>query len=168
MKGKGLTYALVLIVGVIWYQVFIRVKSNLVADEATTTSLTGTANGKRLSKREQFSLQANYRDPFTGNLSAASDNAAAPVVNNLPPQFIEPPQPKPKPLPPQWPAIRYYGLVRKTTSSLPRTLLNIDGAFYQLKQGDAVLDNILVKKTYRDSVVINYRKQNRTFYKMNL
>ena len=153
-----------IVVAVIWYQVFIRVKSNIATDEAPVTANVGAPGGKPLLPREQFQLKANYRDPFTGDLSGAAEPAAVtppPVTQS----FTEPPVPKPKPLPPQWPAIKYYGFVRKTTAVLPRTLLHIDGSFYQLKQGDAVLDNILIKKTYRDSVVINYRKQNRTFYK---
>lgn len=165
MKNKGLTYGLVIVVGVIWYQVFIRVKSNITAEDGLPVAAQQLDGKKWLSKRETFPLRVNYRDPFTGSLAGMS-NEPEPVAQ-MPLIPVEPPMPKPKPEPPQWPAIRYYGLVRKTSSSTPRTLLTIDGVFYQLKQGDAALDNVLIKKTYRDSVVINYKKQNRTFYKID-
>ncbi len=164
MKNKGLTIALVIIVGAVWYNVFMRVKSNIDADDTLPVQKQLT-NGKQwLSKRESFPLRVNYRDPFTGSLAAMTNEPTPATMPMIP---VEPPMPKPKPEPPQWPVIRYYGLVRKTSSSVPRTLLTIDGVFYQLKQGDAALDNVTIKKTYRDSVVINYRKQNRTFYKID-
>lgn len=163
MKNKGLTYGLIVVVGIIWYQVFVRVKSNFEAEATAPALAENTLNKRPVQKPKSFRLQANYRDPFTGKMTL-SDPVATPVPdpNALPPG---PPPPKPEPVIIQWPAIRYYGLVRKTTAKDPRTLLSIDGNFYKVKQGEQLLDNILILKVTRDYVQIRYKKEVRTFEK---
>lgn len=152
-------------VGVIWYQVFVRVKSNFEAEDVPTNLSNTTVEKRTVKKPDSFRLLANYRDPFTGKLSAQENPVPSPNPN-VPP--VNPPVPKPKPEPViiQWPSIRYYGLVRKTTSKDPRTLLSIDGSYYKVKQGEQLLDNITIVKVTRDFVQIRYKKELRTFEKM--
>lgn len=162
MKNKSLTYGLLIVVGVIWYQVFVRVKSNFEAEAVPPPAQSGMM-ARHIVKPEAFHLRADYRDPFSGALaSAVSETPSAPVaLSSVPP----PPKPKPEPVMVRWPAIRYYGLVRKTTSEKPRTLITIDGSFYKVRQGDIVLDDILIRKVTREFVEVTYRKETKTFYK---
>jgi hypothetical protein len=161
LKNKGLTYGLIVVVGVIWYQVFVRVKSNFEAEEVVPVAVESTLGKRSVQKLKAFRLQANYRDPFTGKLAATDPpTSTVPDPNAALPA---PPKPKPEPVIIQWPAIRYYGLVRKTTAKDPRTLVSIDGNIYKVKQGEQLLDNILILKVTRDYVQIRYKKEVRTF-----
>lgn len=165
MKNKGLTYGLIVVVGVVWYQVFMRVKSNFDAEEGVPTRTAGNVFARKIVKPEAFKLRADYRDPFSGSLAGAT--AAAPALDpNAQPVVLNPPKPKPEPVYVLWPSIRYYGLVRKTTATNARTLIAIDGAFYKVREGDQVLDNIFIQKVTRDYVVVKYRKETKTFAKM--
>jgi len=161
-----LTYGLLVVVGVVWYQVFMRVKSNFEVEEGIPAHNETSMVKQRISKRDAFQLKADYRDPFTGTLASDAPELPAitdPLMNPIP----APPKPKPEPVYVQWPSIRYYGLVRKTTSANPRTLLSIDGYFYKVTQGENVLDDIYILKVTRDYVQIRYRKEVKTFNKID-
>lgn len=143
-----------------------RVKSNFEADDTLPVNTTASVMTRKIVKPDPFRLQANYRDPFTGKLASAE--TAPPTNANQPPvaTTVQPPKPKPEPVIIPWPTIKYYGLVRKTTSNDPRTLIAIDGYMYKVKQGEQVLDNIYIQKVTRDYVQIKYRKEVRTFEKV--
>lgn len=160
-----MTYGLLIVVGVIWYQVFIRVKSNVMGGDEVVATASVRPTRQFIHKREDFRLAANYRDPFSGKLSAAENSTTPSSAGAISSQPATPKPPKPTPPPFVWPAIRYYGMVRETTSAKPLTVLTIDGEFFKLKQGEGALDDIYVKKTYRDSVVIQYKKRTKVFYK---
>jgi hypothetical protein len=164
LKNKGLTYGLLIVVGIVWYQVFMRVKSNFEADDTLPVNTTAAVMKRKIVKPDSFRLQANYRDPFSGKLATA-ETAPATDPNQVPiATTVKPPKPEPIVVP--WPTIKYYGLVRKTTSNDPRTLIAIDGYMYKVKQGEQVLDNIFILKVTRDYVQVRYRKEVRTFEKV--
>lgn len=167
MKNKGLTYGLIIVVGVVWYQVFMRVKSNFETEDAVPTHAANNVFARRIVKPDAFALKADYRDPFSGSLAGAvAAEHAAPDPNSQVQPVVNVPKPKPEPVYVPWPAIRYYGLVRKTTSTSARTLISIDGSVYKVREGDQVLDNIFIKKVTRDYVVVTYRKETKTFNKI--
>ena len=160
MKGKPLTYLLILVVGAIWYQVFMRVKSNLT--EETTIAAAQAIGDKQLKSfhRDHFHLDASYRDPFTGNTvqkeTSSSDNPA-PIVPQLPKVVVKQEI--------QWPRIAYYGFVRNTKSTVPRALIGVDGEMFKLKTGEEALDNLQVVHIWRDSIQFRYQKKMKTFRK---
>jgi hypothetical protein len=161
MKNKGLTYLLLIVVGLIWYQVFFRIKSNLEADAGPLAGGNPFALSDIRIRRDTFSLQANYRDPFGGKMSTIYNpdtvkRMKSPVENR---------QPKSYPVEQSWVKIRYYGLIKKTDSRDPLALLNIDNEQFFLRKGDDVFDGYQVQAIYRDSVLISYGKKSRYFYK---
>lgn len=157
MKNKGFTYLLLIVVAVIWYQVFFRIKSNLETNP--DTSLLGNKN--QLSKikiaRDTFNLDANYRDPFGGKISHIPDTIKKVRVNN--------PISKPVQISPNWVKIKYYGSMKKTESKNPLAVMNIDGEQFFLRKGEEVFDGYKVLAIYKDSVLISYQKKNKYFYK---
>lgn len=162
MKNKSLTYVLLIVVGVIWYQVFFRVKSNFWGDEELPTKL-DARNIKALAfKRDTFDLAANYRDPFKGGITKE------PTLNvQLPqnPAEIKPVIDKPKPLPERWPSIVYYGQIKKQSSKSPLALMTVDGMQFSLRKGEHVFDDYMIKEIYRDSVIVVHKKVSRSFRK---
>lgn len=164
MKNKAFTYILVAVVGVVWYQVFLRVKSNFASETTFPERPLNEQLKRKIVKPADFHLMANYRDPFTGRLASA-ESTPAPADPGTAVSAPPVPRPQSQPVINPWPSIRYFGLVRKTTAADPRTLLSIDGAYYKVRQGDLVLDDIQILKVTRDFVQIRYRKEVKTFYK---
>lgn len=157
MKNKGLTIVLVAVVGIIWYKVFFRVKSNLFGEE---TSFVGNAPPKQTFPtihRDTFKLNAGYRDPFSGALQPVSDPSTdslntVKIERSPAPVYIE-----------RWPEVVYYGLIRKTNSKEPLAIIKIDGMQFYLRAGDNILDDYVIKKIYRDSVEVVHGKRKRVF-----
>ncbi len=159
MKNKALTYVMLVVVAVIWYQVFFRVKSNLEGGDVAVTGPLEPQN-LELSEPDTFRLAANYRDPFNARELSFADLQQEPEMPPVPAAYV-PPMPKRD----QWPKFRYYGLLRKTDSKDPLTILNIDGMQFSLRKGESVFDNYVLRQVYRDSVVFEHGRERRTFYK---
>lgn len=161
MKSKPLTYLLLIVVVVIYYNVFFRIKSNLMGEETIVAPNTTQMTKLKSQIRDTFPLNANYRDPFEG-----TTEKPAPTLNLAPnvvqPQVHIPPAP---PRPHQWPKVKYYGLMKKTTSKKPRCIVNIDDMMFNLLEGEYILDGYMIKGVYKDSIVIQYKKLKKTFVK---
>lgn len=167
MKKKGLTYVLILVVAAVWYNVFSRVISNLTVDDTPVVEPNSAAPVFNSIERDTFRLNTNFRDPFKGV-------AAAEIPSFLAPQPTFDPQMQQQQAPPKkvkrekidtWPKIEYKGLVRKTSSTNPLAILTIDGIQLYMRKGEFAFDNIVLKSVNRDSVVIHYQKEKRTFWR---
>lgn len=163
MKSKGLTYGLLILVGIIWYQVFIRVKSNFSNEEAISVQQNAPIFQKNIRKPKSFGLKANYPDPF---------HTGGAVKRQIQTQIINPgPPPKNKSKLKQkensvyWPEIKYYGFVRNTNSKSPRAIVSIDGHLFKLLEGDEVFDNIRIVQATADELSVKYKGETNTFFK---
>lgn len=161
MKSKPFTYLLLIIVAVIYYNVFFRIKSNLMGEETILSPNTSQTAILKSQIRDTFPLNANYRDPFEGIVEKPTPSI------NLAPNVVQPVvrTPPPPPRPHQWPKVKYYGLMKKSTSKKPLCMVNIDDMLFDLREGDYILDGYMIKGIYRDSIVIQYKKIRKTFYK---
>lgn len=162
MKSKSLTYFLLAVVGIIWYQVFFRVKDTIFGEEAVVKGHSQQAVSFQLLSRDTVTLKANYRDPFHLKKSAPSNGIleeAPPqrpvqnaIVRSVKPQMI-------------WPDMHYYGLVRRNESNKPLALLKADGLLFNLRLGDEIYNSMYVRAITPDSVVIRLGKHQRTVYR---
>lgn len=159
MKNKALTGILIVVVGFIWYKAFFRVKDNFFGEN---TEVAPPVRNQPISfaslSRDTFSINLDYRDPF-----GETKKSYAPV----PPQNATPVRTAPRPVRRgvQWPAIVYYGQVRRTTSKDPLAILSIDGYKHTMRRGEKLYDGILLKAIGRDSMVIVYQKEKRVFWR---
>jgi hypothetical protein len=159
MKNKALTYVLLLVVGLIWYQVFYRVSDNFFGEEVAVPSPNSPLQGDLSIERDTFALQANYRDPFIEERAVVAQVEAGP---QRPPA----PQPvRPAKIKPAWPAMTYFGQVRKTESKNPLAILKVDGMQLMLRRGDEVFNDIFLKEIWRDSVQLTMKKEKKTIYR---
>lgn len=160
MKNKGLTYALLIVVAFVWYKVFVRVASNFTGEDTALVQPNDRKTAFRSIERDTFSLNASYRDPFTG-----SSGSLQPVTDQVPPTTSKPEAKVVKKTTVDWPTIRYKGLIRKTNSSNPLAIIYIDGNQLYMRKGESIYDGIVLKTIHRDSVIISYKKGKRTFYR---
>lgn len=158
MKNKAFTYVLLVVVAIIWYQVFIRVKSNISEDAGETSTMTSLPTNFKPIVRDTFELNATYRDPFGGALKNEVSTLETPVS---PPVYTPPPKKAEIP----WPSIKYYGLVKKTDSNSPLGIVRIDGIQLHLRKGETIFDDISIHAIGRDSIQVKYQKKVRTFWR---
>lgn len=158
MKNKGLTYALLIVVGLIWYNVFFRVKSNLFGEEEAFIPAPSNIQSIASIRRDTFALKASYRDPFSG-----VPLQAAPVAGpEMPVERLPPPPPRQD----VWPQITYYGQVKKTGSKEPLAILNVDGMQFYLRHGESIFDNYVVNRIFRDSIEMSHGKKKKMIRKL--
>jgi len=162
-NNKTLTYVLIAVVGFIWFKVFVRLKDNAEVETAPYTSNAQGFSGK-ISKPEHFRLRANYNDPFKMRKVAALANTAPTDPSLLPPQ---PKAEKPAPKVVYWPPIKYYGFVKNNTpGKTPRALVAFENTIYKLRKNEVFLDGFEIKSLSRDEMVMKYKGEVRTFYKV--
>lgn len=163
MKNKALTYVLLLVVGVIWYQVFFRVKNNLTADETNIPQPNQSLASVRIISRDTIDLNVDYRDPFryekmarpvTSSDDVSRSSRGSHRVQRIPtkPEFV-------------WPKVTYHGLIRNRESTAPLGLIRVDGMVYNLRIGDEIFNEIYVKSIEKDELVVRYKKLTTAFYK---
>lgn len=164
MKSKALTYIMLVVVGIIWYQVFFRVKGNLTGEDAEVPKPNESLATIRAISRDTVALKVDYRDPFHYKKTArsvsmnndANQPPVARVANKRPivrkPQFA-------------WPVLTYHGLVRNRKSDKPLALIHSDGLIYNLRPGDEIFNSVYVKSVAPDSLVINHKKLRKTIYR---
>lgn len=163
MKNKALTGILIVVVGLIWYNAFFRVKDSFFGEEqASNLRPTDQPMSFASLSRDTFSINLEYRDPF-GETKRSYD-AAPPQEPQI--AVNRPVVKAAKPID-EWSTIVYFGQVRRTNSKDPLAILSIDGHKHTMRKGEKVYDGITIKAIGRDSLVVVYKKQQRVFWRGN-
>jgi len=158
LKNKRFTYILLVVVGFIYFKLFVRISSNISEETELPIAQIDQMKLDDIRVKKSFRLKANYQDPFLKNSRIVQKTAS-----NLDPN-APPPAPKPKKEKPVvfWPAIKYYGIVQKTSSKKPRALISIDGTMYKIYTNEEIFDGIVIKSIKRESMVVSFQKETRT------
>lgn len=157
MKNKRFTYVLLVVVGFIYFKLFVRISSNISEETNLPVNRVDEMQIRDIRSKKDFHLKANYPDPFLKGGGIPSKVNAATTGENMP----APPPKKEKPVV-YWPAIKYYGMVQKSSSKKPRALLSIDGVMYKIYPNDELFDGLTIKSIKRESIVVYYQKETRT------
>lgn len=163
MKSKPLTYVMVIVVGIIWYQVFFRVKGNLSEEDSEIPKPNQSLASVRIISRDTVDLNVDYRDPFnyekmmrpiaTGNEMNDLNRNPQPVPQrSRAPEFV-------------WPKVTYHGLIRNRSSREPLGLVRIDGLVYNLRVGEEIFNEIYVKSIGTNELVLRFKKLSKSIYK---
>jgi hypothetical protein len=160
MKNKGFTYLLIIVVTIVWYNVFFRIKSNLMGEETIIQPTISTLVGLSSHVRDTFVLNANYRDPFESLPTQKDEN-----LNSTASSFSVYNAPRTTPVY-QWPKINYYGIIKQKDSKKSLCIIYFDDVLLNLRQGDSFFDDNFIKAVYKDSIVIQHKSSMKTFMKM--
>ena len=158
MKNKRFTYVLLIVVGFIYFKLFVRISSNISEESTAPVAQIDEMKIGDIKSKKSFRLKANYQDPFLKSARIAPKPTAGQDPNALPPA------PKPKKEKPvvYWPNIKYYGLVQKTSSKKPRALVSIDGTMYKIYPNEEIFDGIVIKSIQRKNIVVSFQKETKT------
>lgn len=165
-KNKFVSVVLLIVVGIIWINVIVKIVGNLTADSETPESALYQDTPILLPKAEDrnFELFCDYRDPFLGKPSGVSlrgnDTDPDQYTNRVPATTPPPPATR------SWPNIRYFGIVKRTHSKGGTGLVKVDNFTMNLKTGDGFYEDYIIQSMNRDSIVISRGKSERkTFYR---
>ncbi|MEX1192864.1 MAG: hypothetical protein WED10_05270 [Brumimicrobium sp.] len=170
MNKKVLPIILGIVVLFIWVKVFSKIFDQFGDDEYTSVEAP-TMDAIDLSKyikRDTIpTLNLDYRDPFLGkthhvikpktNINPSQNNRVnrsnSINKNNLDNKTI------------RWPAINYHGFVKVIGSNSGTVLLKVGGRMHKTREGEVINNELIVKKVYRDSIVMTQNGEAKTFYK---
>jgi hypothetical protein len=144
------------VVGFIYFKLFVRISSNISEDSNLPVAPIDEMKIEDIRPKKSFQLKANYADPFLKGSGMIQKSTAG--NENIPPP---PPVKKEKPVV-YWPAIKYYGIVQKSSSKKPRALVSIDGIMYKIYPNEEIFDGLQIKSIRRESIDISYRKETKT------
>jgi hypothetical protein len=163
-KNKIVTSVLLIVVGIIWINVLLKLFNNLTADNTDNSydSFNSSAINLPLPESRNFELICAYRDPFLNKSthSTTIDNNSSPTNTNS----IASPIQIPSPITTPWPKIYYYGFVRQSNNEKAMGLLKVDGATLNLRAGDRFYEEYSIESIYRDSLVVKRGKSERKTY----
>ncbi len=161
MKSKKFTYALGLIVLVVWGIIIFRVLGTLNTDNEGKS---GPAEKVMKEKYDDYAvvkdtakLMLNYRDPF--GLVPFKDTtrkwAEKPLATNIS-QSIKQPF--------NWSFIKYSGYIRSTGSKKMLAVVSINGKTVMLEEGETA-EQVRLDKNRQDSIKVTFNRKS-TFIKM--
>ncbi len=167
MNKKILNSVLIFFMLVIWAIVFSKIfnffGNNLEESNVSVNPITIVDPRMNFSK-DTFDLRKVERDPFLGkyvvfrakkrkkNTKLVSNNKSK--KTNVTPNSVKKP----------WPKLSYHGYVKGSKSTSELILIRMNNKFYKIREGD-MLEDISVKKIFRDSIIIKRSRESKTVLK---
>ena len=163
MKKKINIILIIAVLG-LWGAVAYRFINNYFADEhANSSQRSITASNTLMVRRDTFEMHALERDPFLNTYRTSApvrsqrrytaQSTKAKPNNSSMRAMTEAP----------WPEIQYFGYI-KSGNSNEVAVIKIDGKLQRLRKGE-IKQGILVNSVFRDSVIVHFNKEKRTFIK---
>ncbi|HYI75993.1 MAG TPA: hypothetical protein VEW65_00145 [Chryseolinea sp.] len=157
MKKKVNILLICVVVGV-WGAIIYKVATRYFTppSDSVTISANGNSRPVGIIERDTFVLKPLARDPFLNKStnppkrSPARRNAVS-SKKQMPAIEI------------RWPSIKYFGYIKSGERKAAMILLKVDNKLHKARVGD-IVDNVQVKKIYKDSIGVNFNKKSRTFH----
>lgn len=133
--------------GTVLYKLFFdKFREQELPDEIVVTAKSNSFS----SGQDTFSIVANYRDPFLGNVTASENHGNNSIIK------------KPAILPIedivlQWPTLIYGGMIKNQQSSKQLALVKVNGKEIILKEGE-MAGSVEIVKIFKDSVEVRMGK----------
>jgi len=168
MNKKVLSIILGIVVLIIWVKVFSKIFDQFSDDEYATVeapSMNVVDLSKYIKRDSLPALNLNYRDPFLGK-SYHNTNKSSSQNNNSTSKNVKRVSGEKKAVKiTEWPLIQYHGFVKVTGTSSGTLLLKVNQNLIKVREGETLDNELIVKKAFRDSIVISNNSEVKTFYK---
>lgn len=148
MKNKKSIYILLPLVLLIWGTVMYQFFSFSATEEEVIVP-TNEISLKPIKaiKRDTFSINTNYRDPFLGKVYTVKNDTVPKKMKAV--KVVEPLV---------WPNIQYKGIVSDTKDKIKIYMLVINNQTFLMKKGETQ-NEIYLKDGDRESVYVKYKGQ---------
>jgi len=151
MKNKKNIYILLPIVLFVWgavlYQIVSFTKSDTISFKEKNSEF--IIKPLKISERQKFTINVNYRDPFLGKMYATQKTAKI-KTRSYPNKPVKPIDVL------VWPTILYKGMISDTKDKKKVFILIIDGKNHFMKIGETEND-VFLKTGDRESVYVKYK-----------
>ncbi len=171
MNKKVLNSVLIIFMLVIWAIVFNKIFDffgNNEQEEQAQFAATTIVDPRINFSKDTFNLKEIARDPFLGRYTSSGKRRQKVTAQKTKQTGIGKTNNKTSrntknSLVP-WPKCSYHGYVRGVKSTSELVLIKINNKFYKVREGDMV-DGMLIKKVFRDSIRIKRNKENKIIIK---
>lgn len=148
MKNKKSIYILLPLVLFIWGTVMYQLFSFSNSEDLPSVTSNGISlKPIKISKRDSFTINTNYRDPFLGKMY--SSETVKSTKKRTTPKKAEPLV---------WPTIQYKGIVSDTKEKSKIFMLVINNQTHLMRKGQ-IENEIYLKEGDRESVYVKYKGQ---------
>ncbi len=163
MNKRVINSILISFTVIIWalvsYKVFKYFNSDAQIPDNSNTILISDSSSLFNFSKDTFDLKKVHRDPFLGKINSTRE----PKINTAL-QSRSKNTKNSKPIRYAWPKLNYYGYVKGVHSSSELILIKIDNKLRKIREGKQ-LEGIVLKKVYRDSIVVMMNKELKTIVK---
>ncbi|GGX27249.1 hypothetical protein [Aquimarina muelleri] len=163
MNKKVINSILISFTVIIWalvsYKVFKYFNSDTQIPDNSNTILISDSSSLFNFSKDTFDLKKVHRDPFLGEINSTRE----PKINTVL-QSRSKNTKNSKPIRYVWPKLNYYGYVKGVNSSSELILIKIDNKLRKIREGKQ-LEGIVLKKVYRDSIIVMMNKELKTIVK---
>ena len=151
MKNKKNIYILLPIVLMVWGAVLLQLFSFTNSDEIIIDNTPELMiKPLKLNKRQSFTIDVNYRDPFLGKMYEENTTPKAKPSGVRSSKVIKPKETL------VWPVILYKGLISDNKEKNKVFVLIIDKKNYFMKIGDTE-NEIFLKSGDKESIYVKYK-----------
>jgi hypothetical protein len=151
MKNKKNIYILLPLVLLVWGAVLFQLFSFTNSDEITVSDNPEfTFKPMKVNKRESFSINVNYRDPFLGKIYSNESETIPKKTNSTVHKAARQAEAL------VWPKITYKGSIADSKGKNSIYIMIIDGKNYYMKIGDTE-NEIFLKSGDKESVYVKYK-----------
>lgn len=159
MKNKKLIYFLLPLVIAIWGIIFYKIfyYANPDNEEAISSTKKKSVLTTRQEMKDTFSIVADYRDPFHGNMISRDEK----------PKQMQPSKPVQLkiPLTPiDWSFISYSGVVKNKKTNNQLALVKMNGKEHLVRAKDTI-SGVVIQKIYKDSIEVMFQKEKKVIKK---
>jgi len=169
MKQKNLRYVLLTGVALVWGIIISKVIAALnQADPAIIVTNGKETTADSVPKYENFSLYANYPDPFIPETDTSTIDLIKSAGNSTNPgnqQQATLPVVHP-PVKTDLSFIKYHGMIYNPTRKIKAALISINNKEITIKEKESA-ENITIKKIFSDKVQVLYNHKIYIIFKLN-
>ena len=161
LNKKMINAVLIIIVVSLWGTVSYKYINRFFGDNEVFYDTSENYNFDTLSviSKDTFKLQPLTKDPFLNKIVTQPKVQSSPV----PKQPIVKKEPILKsPIP--FPALQYYGYIKSKDKEEELILVKINNRLERVRLNDNI-DGLIINKIYKDSIVVNFNKETRSFKK---
>lgn len=158
---KMINAVLIIIVVSLWGTVSYKYINRFFGDNEVFYNTSENYNFDTLSviSKDTFNLQPLTKDPFLNKIVTQPKVQSSPVPKT--PVVKKEPILK-SPIP--FPAVQYYGYIKSKDKKDELILVKINNSLERVRLNDNI-DGLIIKKIYKDSIVVHYNKETRSFKK---
>ncbi|MHC0446338.1 hypothetical protein ACWA1F_13090 [Flavobacterium sp. 3-218] len=151
MKNKKNIYILLPLVLLVWGAVLFQLFSFTNPDETTAPDNPEfTFKPIKINKRESFTINVNYRDPFLGKMYVNETNSKPQKKHATAPKIAKQAEAL------VWPKIIYKGVIADSKGKNTLYILLIDNKTHYMKIGDTE-NEIFLKSGDKESIYVKYK-----------